>query len=70
LAAVRGHVAGAGVADRLAHVGGVGQGEQLGVGLDQVGEPVQQRAALGVAHPRPGALVEGQAGGPYGPVAS
>jgi hypothetical protein len=46
--------AGAGVADRLADVGAVGQGEHLGVGLDQVGEPVQQRAALGEPLPRDG----------------
>jgi hypothetical protein len=35
------HVPAAGVADRLAHVGGVGHGQRVGVGLDQVGEPVQ-----------------------------
>jgi len=58
-AQLNGRSAGAGVADRLAHVGAVGQREQLGVGLDQVGEPVQQRAALSEAHPRPGALDEG-----------
>jgi hypothetical protein len=62
--------AGTGVADRLAHVGAIGQGEHLGVGLDQVGEPVQQRTALGVAHLRPGTLVEGAAGGQHGLVAS
>ena len=62
------HVLATGVADRLAHVGGVGQRERVGVGLDQVGEPVQQRAALGEAHPRPRALVEGAAGGLDGAV--
>ena len=30
--------------------------------FDQVGEPVQHRAAFGVAHPRPRALVERPAG--------
>ena len=37
-------------------------GELLGVLENEVGEPVQQRAALGPAHPRPRPLVERLAG--------
>ena len=47
---------------------GVGEGELVGVLGHQVGQPVQQGAALGEAHPRPGPLVEGAPGRGHGAV--
>ena len=56
------------VGDRLAVVEGLKRREVIDLGLDQVGEPVHEPAALAGIQPRPGAFVEGGPGGLHGRV--
>ncbi len=56
------------VADRLADVEGLEQGEVVYARLDEVGEAQQDAAALGGRRPAPGPAVEGAAAGAHGAV--
>ena len=56
------------VGDRLAVVEGFERREVVDLGLDEVGEPMHEPAALTGVHPWPRALVEGGPGGLHGRV--